>query len=203
MAVEHLLSSWGYPAIFLLAFIEAICIPFPSEITFGFTGALAAEGHLSLAAVIVVGVLGEFVGSLVAYVIGRTGGRALVERYGKYVLLSGRDVDRATAFMARVGAPAVLIGRLVPLLRAFISLVAGIAEMPPVRFALSTFVGTAIYGSALASIGYALGTGWHRIVHGFTAASLVVVALVVLALVFAVWHRWRTLRAERSRTGGA
>lgn len=190
---------WGYPAIFVVAFIEAICIPFPSEITFGFTGALAAEGHLSLAAVIAVGVAGEFLGSLAAYVIGRTGGRALVERHGKYVLLSGGDVDRATAFMARVGAPAVLIGRMVPLLRAFISLVAGIGEVPPVRFALSSFVGTAIYGSALASIGYALGTGWHRIVKGFTAASIVVVAMIVLALAVAVWHRWRTLRDERRR----
>jgi membrane protein DedA with SNARE-associated domain len=197
MDVEHLLLHWGYPAIFLVALIEAICIPFPSEITFGFTGALAAEGHLSLAAVIVVGVSGEFVGSLIAYVIGRTGGRALVERHGKYVLLSGRDVDRATAFMNRVGAPAVLVGRMVPLLRAFISLVAGIGEMPPVGFALSSFVGTALYGSALASIGYALGTGWHRIVKGFTDASLVVVALVVVALAFAVWHRWRSLRDER------
>jgi membrane protein DedA with SNARE-associated domain len=198
--VEHLLLHWGYPAIFVVAFIEAICIPFPSEITFGFTGALAAEGHLSLAAVIAVGVAGEFLGSLAAYVIGRTGGRALVERHGKYVLLSGRDVDRATSFMARVGAPAVLIGRMVPLLRAFISLVAGIGEVPPVRFALSSFVGTAIYGSALASIGYALGTGWHRIVKGFTAASIVVVALIVLSLAVAVWHRWRTLRDERRRS---
>lgn len=188
---------WGYPAIFVVAFIEAICIPFPSEITFGFTGALAAEGHLSLAAVIAVGVAGEFLGSLTAYVIGRTGGRALAERHGKYVLLTVRDIDRATAFMARVGAPAVLIGRMVPLLRAFISLVAGIGEMPPVRFALSSLVGTAIYGSALASIGYALGTGWHRIVRGFTAASLVVVALVVIVLALAIWHRWRALRAER------
>jgi membrane protein DedA with SNARE-associated domain len=201
--VEHLLLHWGYPAIFLVALIEAICIPFPSEITFGFTGALAAEGHLSLAAVIMVGVAGEFIGSLAAYVIGRTGGRALVERHGKYVLLSGRDVDRATAFLDRVGAPAVLVGRMVPLLRAFISLVAGIGEMPPVRFAVSSFVGTAIYGTALASIGYALGTGWHRIVKGFTDASLVVVALIVLALALAVWHRWRTLRDERRMANDA
>jgi membrane protein DedA with SNARE-associated domain len=201
--VEHLLLHWGYPAIFLVALIEAICIPFPSEITFGFTGALAAEGHLSLAAVIVVGVAGEFVGSLIAYVIGRTGGRALIERYGKYVLLSGRDVDRATAFLARRGAPAVLIGRMVPLLRALISLVAGIGEVPPVPFAISSFVGTAIYGSALASIGYALGTGWHRIVKGFTDASIVVVALIVVVLAVAIWHRWRTLRDERGRATGA
>ncbi|HXQ19326.1 MAG TPA: DedA family protein [Acidimicrobiales bacterium] len=201
--MEHLLLHWGYPAIFVVAFIEAICIPFPSEITFGFTGALAAEGHLSLAAVIAVGVGGEFLGSLTAYVIGRTGGRALAERHGKYVLLTVRDIDRATAFMARVGAPAVLVGRMVPLLRAFISLVAGIGEMPPVRFALSTFAGGAIYGSALASVGYALGTGWHRIVRGFTAASLVVVALVVVALAVAIWHRWRALRAERNPSGDA
>jgi membrane protein DedA with SNARE-associated domain len=199
--VEHLLLHWGYPAIFLVAFIEAICIPFPSEITFGFTGALAAEGHLSLAAVIVVGVLGEFLGSLAAYVIGRTGGHALVERYGKYVLVSHRDVARTHAFMERVGAPAVVIGRMVPLLRAFISLAAGISEMAPIPFALGSFVGTAIYGSALAAIGYSLGASWHRIVKGFTAASIVVVALVVIVVAVALWHRWRTLRDERRAVG--
>jgi len=196
--MEHFLLHWGYPAIFLFALVEAVCIPFPSEITFGFTGALAAEGRLSLAAVILVGVAGEFVGSLLAYVLGRTGGRALVERHGKYALLSTRDVDRGTAFMTRVGAPAVLIGRMVPVLRAFISLVAGIGEVPPLRFAVSSLIGTAIYGSALASAGYALGSGWHRIVRGFTAASIVVVVLVTLVLAVAIWHRVRTLRAERA-----
>src|SRR5580700_99273 len=99
--MEHFLQSWGYAAVFVLALVEAICIPFPSEITFGFAGALAAEGHFSLAGVILVGVAGEVVGSMVGYAIGRTGGRALVDRYGKYVLISSADIDRAHRFLTK------------------------------------------------------------------------------------------------------
>jgi len=106
--VEHFLLSIGYPAIFFLALVEAICIPFPSEVTFGYTGYLASQGKLSLVAIIVVGVLGEFIGSMIAYAIGRSGGRAIIDRYGKYVLLSHRDLDKTDAFMAKYGdhAPA-------------------------------------------------------------------------------------------------
>jgi membrane protein DedA with SNARE-associated domain len=195
--VEHFLQSWGYPAIFILALVEAICIPFPSEITFGFAGALAAEGHFALAGVIGIGLAGEFLGSMIGYAIGRTGGRALVDRYGKYVLISGSDLDRAHRFLAKRGDPAVAVGRVLPLVRTFVSVVAGIGEMAVVPFAIFTLIGTAVYSSAVAGAGYGLGSGWHKLVKGFTAASFVVLGLAVLAVAVFLWHRWRVLKSQR------
>jgi membrane protein DedA with SNARE-associated domain len=198
--VEHFLDQYGYAAIFLVALVEAIAIPFPSEVTFGFTAALAAQGKygFSLPGVIGAGVAGEIIGCVVAYFIGRSGGRALIDRYGRFVLLSHADLDRADRFMEKRGAPAVFIGRFIPVVRAVISLVAGVGEMPFSRFLLSTGVATALYGAGVASLGYALGHNWHRIVKGFTAAGIVVVVIVVLVIVVAVVHRVRALRAERN-----
>jgi membrane protein DedA with SNARE-associated domain len=192
--MEHFLQTWGYTAVFVLALAEAMFIPFPSEITFGFAGALAAEGHFSLAGVILVGLAGEFVGSMIGYVIGRTGGRALVERYGKYVLISTNDVDRAQRFMARRGDPAVAVGRMLPFVRTFVSLVAGIGEMAAVPFAIFSLIGTAVYGTAVAAAGYGLGSGWHKLVKGFTDAGFVILGLAVLAIAIFVWHRIRVLK---------
>ena len=201
--MEHFLEQHSYAAIFFIALVEAICIPFPSEVTFGFTGALAAEGvhGFSLPGVIVVGVVGEICGCTVAYVIGRSGGRALIDRYGKYVLLTHADLDRTDRFLARRGALSVFLGRFIPLVRAFVSLVAGIGEMAFSRFLISTSVATALYGIGVASIGYALGHNWHKLVGGFTDAGIVAVVLVVLVVLLGVVHRVRALRAERDVAG--
>jgi membrane protein DedA with SNARE-associated domain len=197
----HFLETYGYLAIFLLALVEAICIPFPSEVTFGYPAALAAQGHdgFHLWSVIVVGVAGEICGSMIAYVIGDRGGRPAVDRWGKYVLLSHRDLDRAHGFLEKRGAPAVAIGRMLPVLRAFVSLVAGIAEMPFGRFVIATSIGTAIYGTAVASVGYALGANWHRIVKGFTLAGVAVAVVVAGVVALGIYHRWRQLRHEREQ----
>jgi membrane protein DedA with SNARE-associated domain len=206
--VEHLIQSAGagaYVVLFFIALLEAVCIPFPSEITFGFTSVLAAEGHagLRLWLIIVVGVAGEICGSFVAYAIGRTGGRAVVDRWGKYVLLSHADLDRADAFMARRGFWAVLIGRIVPLLRAFISLAAGIGEMPLVAFGIATTIGTVVYCTALSLLGYSIGSAtgnqWHKLVKSYSYASIVVGLVVVVVIVLAVLHRWRSMRADGAR----
>lgn len=195
--MEHFLQSWGYTAVFVLALVEAICIPFPSEITFGFAGALAAEGHLSLAAVIGIGIAGEFVGSLIGYGIGRTGGRALVERYGKFVLIAPADLDRAHAFLRRRGDPAVAVGRVLPLVRTFVSLVAGTVEMAPVPFGVFSLIGTAVYVAVVASAGYGLGSGWHSLARGFSAAGFVLLGLAVIAIALFLWHRWQVVKSRR------
>ncbi len=192
--MEHFLQSSGYAAVFVLALVEAICVPFPSEITFGFGGALAAEGHFSLAAVIGIGIAGEFLGSLIGYTVGRTGGRALVDRYGKYVLVSHADLDRAHGFLTKRGDWSVALGRVLPFVRTFVSIVAGIGEMAAVPFAIFSLIGTAVYSAAVAGAGYALGSSWHRLVKGFTDAGFVVLGLVVLAVAFFVWHRLRVMR---------
>ena len=194
--MEHFLQSWGYAAIFILALAEATFIPFPSEITFGFGGALAAEGHLALAGVILVGILGEFLGSLLGYAIGRVGGRPLVERYGKYVLVAPADLDRAHRFLSSRGDWSVAVGRALPLVRTFVSLVAGIGEMALAPFALFTLIGTAVYSAAVAGAGYALGSSWHKLAHGFTDAGFVILGLVVVALAVFLWHRWRVLKGR-------
>jgi membrane protein DedA with SNARE-associated domain len=194
--VEHFLLNWGYPAVFVLALVEAVCIPFPSEITFGFAGALAAEGHFSLAGVIGIGLAGEFIGSMIGYAVGRTGGRALVDRFGKYVLISAADLDRAHRFLDRRGDPAVAVGRMLPLVRTFVSLVAGVAEMAVAPFAIFTLIGTAVYAAAIAGAGYGLGSGWHKLVKGFSTASFVLLGLAVVAVAVFLWHRWRVLKSE-------
>lgn len=211
-AVEHFITSWGYLAVFLLTVGEACCVPVPSEITLGLAGALASgytlqgtiEHHpLNLVFVILIGISGELVGSFIAYTVGRTGGRALVDRFGKYVLLSHRDLDRAEAWFARRGEPAVLLGRVIPVVRAFVSLPAGVAEMDPLRFGLFTLVGVAVWVSGLASIGYALGSRWHSMVRGFGYAGYVAVALVVVGLVVGFVHRLRVVRAQSAEPVGA
>ncbi len=201
--MEHFIISHSYLAIFVLTVAEAACIPVPSEITLGLGGALASgyspSGHVvvhhpKLALVILVGIAGELVGSYAAYVVGRTGGRAAVDRFGKYLLLSHRDLDRAEAWFARRGEPTVLIGRVIPLVRAFVSLPAGVAEMNPVRFGAFTVVGVAVWVAGLASIGYALGSSWHSMVRGFGAAGYVAAAAVAVVLVLGLVHRIRAVR---------
>jgi membrane protein DedA with SNARE-associated domain len=200
--MQSLLNHHGYLALVLLAIIEATCIPIPSEITFGFAGVLAATGHLSLAGVIVLGTLGELVGSSIAYGVGRLGGRPLVERLGRYVLLTRADLDRAEAFFDGRGEFAVAIGRALPLIRAFVSLVAGISEMAPLRFFAFNAIGTLAYAAALSGLGYAVGNSWHTIAHDFSLAGYVVLGLVVIAIAAVLAHRIRTLRSERAALQG-
>jgi membrane protein DedA with SNARE-associated domain len=197
-AVQHFLSDSGYAALVVLAFAEGCCVPFPSEITFGFAGFLAASGRLNLAAVIFIGTFAEFAGSLVGYTIGRVGGRPLVKRFGRYVLLTNADLDRAERWLSGRGEYSVAIGRALPLVRTFISLVAGTAEMPWLKFAVFSLAGTLVWSSALASIGYAVSGTWHKVAHGFSIAGYVLAVLVVLTLAWLVAHRLRQLRHERS-----
>lgn len=184
-------SSSGYAAVFVLCALQSCCFPTSSELTLGFAGVLAAQGKLNLAVVIVVAVLGEVVGAYAAWVIGRFGGRAVVDRFGKYVLLSHRDLDRAEAWYQRHQRFGVLGSRLLPVIRNFVALPAGIAEVPLLRFGILTALGSLVWDAAMASIGYGVGTHWHSIVDGFSDAGYVLGALVVVAIVFGVVHRYR------------
>lgn len=191
------MSSWGYAALFILTAIESCCIPLPSEITVGYAGVLSAEHHLQIVAVILVATAGELLGSVAAWAIGRYGGRPLVERYGKYLLLTQHDLDRAERWVNHRGEWGILVGRMVPLVRIFISLPAGIAEMKPLKFGICSLVGSLVWITALATIGYSLASSWQRIAHDFQAAGYVLGALAVLAIAGGVWHRLRQMRAEK------
>lgn len=197
----NLVSSSGLAAVFLLSALQSCCVPTSSELTLGFAGFLASSGKLNLAAVIVVGALGEVVGAYVAWAIGRTGGRAFVDRFGKYVLLSHKDLDRAEAWYGRHERFGVLVSRLLPVIRNFVAVPAGIAEVPLVRFGILTAIGSLIWDGAWASLGYGVGSHWRSLVHGFTDAGYVLGALAVAAIAFGVYHRYRSYKAATADRG--
>ena len=186
----------GYAALILFGFLEACCIPIPSEITFGFAGVLAYQGHLSLALVIVVGSLAELAGSYVSYGVGRVAERPVVERLGRYVLITKADMDRAERFLAGRGAWAIPLGRMLPLVRSFTSVVAGFTGVPALRFGILSAIGTVIYASVVASIGYLVGSAWHTVERYMAFASYLIAAVVIAAIVFFVIRRLRELRRE-------
>ena len=202
--MEHFLATWGYLALFVATFISAMALPIGAEIAIGYAGALASgeltttgHDHLQLGLVIAVATAGEVVGSMAGYLIGRFGGRPLVDKVGRYILLTHKDLDRAEAWFARRGEPFVLFGRFVPLLRSFVSLAAGLGEMAFGKFLAFTVVGCAIWAAALAGIGYSLGASWHHVLQAFSYAGYVAGALIILAVAGAVVHRLRAVRAEK------
>jgi membrane protein DedA with SNARE-associated domain len=201
--MESFLTSAGYAALILFGFLEAACIPISSEITFGFAGVLAYQGHLNLVLVIIIGTLAELAGSYASYYVGRLGGRPLVNRLGRYVLVTESDVDRAERFLEGRGGWAIVVGRMLPFVRAFISIVAGLVRVPPIRFGILSLIGTLIYATVLASIGYAVGSEWQSVSHGLAVVGYVLFALIVLAIVGFVAYRWRQFRRESQRSAAA
>jgi membrane protein DedA with SNARE-associated domain len=196
------LVSHAIYAIIIFGVLEAMCIPISSELTFLLGGAIAsgavvgAHQHPSLALVIIVGTLAELVGSYISYGVGRAGGRPLVRRWGKYVLVTEADVSRAERFLVGRGVWALPVARMLPFVRAFASIVAGLVDIPALRFGVLSLIGTVIYVTALSSIGYSLGSEWGKVNHGLTQVSYVVVAVVVLAIIGFVLLRLREFRKE-------
>lgn len=202
--MQHFIATYGYTAVFVLMLAESACIPIPSELIMTFAGAIAAGAvagtHLSLAGVIIAGVAGNVAGSYVAWAVGRYGGLPVLRRWGRRGWIREHDLDRATAWFDRYGARAVLIGRILPVVRTFISLPAGIARMAPVRFGLYTTIGCIPWIAALAWAGYAVGANWQTISNGFHGPTYVIAALVVIALAIAAW-RYARRRGSPSRHG--
>lgn len=196
--VVAVISAAGYAGVAGLMAVESACIPLPSEVIMPFAGYLASTGRFSLVLAATAGAVGCNLGSTVAYAVGARGGRPLVERWGRYVLLSSEDLDRAERFFRRYGGVAVLVGRLLPVIRTFIALPAGIARMPQLKFQLYTFVGSWPWCYALAYVGYVLGERWksdprlRAVMHRFDFA---VVGLLALGL---AWFLWKNLRGRRS-----
>ncbi len=191
------ISATGYAGVVLLMAIESACIPLPSEIIMPFAGYLVHTGQLNLFWVATAGALGCNLGSAAAYWIGAIGGRPMVERFGRYVLLSRHDLDRTTSFFQRFGGVTVFLGRLLPVVRTFIALPAGIARMPQLRFHVYTFLGSWPWCFALAWVGAALGDKWDtdprfkQVFHRFHTA---VVVLLVIGGVWFLWSHWKASR---------
>jgi membrane protein DedA with SNARE-associated domain len=194
--MDSFLIHFGYAAVILLGFLEACCVPIPSEITFGFAGVLAYQGHLNLALVIIAGTLAELAGSYVSYGVGRVVERPVVERLGRYLLITKADLDRTERFLAGRGAWAIPVGRALPFVRSFTSVVAGFAGVPALRFGVLSLIGTLVYGSVIASIGYGVGSAWHTVEHDLSVAGYVLAAVVVAAIVAFVVIRVRAFRRD-------
>ena len=188
-------SSSGYVAIFILSVLQSCCVPTSSELTLGFGGVLASQGTLSLPGVIVAGTAGEVVGAYIAWAVGRAGGRPLVERYGRYVLLSPADLDRAEGWYRRHERWGVLGSRLLPVIRNFVAVPAGVARVPALRFGVLTAIGSLLWDGAMALIGYGIGGQWRTVMKGFSDAGYLLGALAALTLGVLVWHRWRSFHA--------
>jgi LPXTG-motif cell wall-anchored protein len=188
--MQRWVTDYGYAAIFLLMLLESACIPFPSEVTMLVGGWYAAEGTLDFFWVGAAGVLGNLVGSWIAYAIGRRTGRGLLDRYGRYVFIRPHDVDRAEVWWAKYGEAATFFSRLLPVIRTFISLPAGIARMPIGRFTTYTFLGVIPWTFALTWVGWVLGDNWATVLKYFNVPTLIIVgALLIVGIVWYVRRR--------------
>jgi membrane protein DedA with SNARE-associated domain len=184
----------GYFGVFLTMSIESAAIPLPSEVIMPFSGYLAYTGVFTLHGAAFWGAAGCVFGSWVAYAVAAYGGRPLVERYGRYVLLSRRDLDLADRLFARFGSPIIFFSRLLPVVRTFISLPAGLARMPLLRFTVYTFLGSYPFCYALAYLGFKMGENWPALETHFRRFDWLILAALLLG--FAWWVR-RHLRADR------
>jgi membrane protein DedA with SNARE-associated domain len=187
------ISGLGYFGVFLMMAIESAAIPLPSEIIMPFSGYLVSTGEFSLHGAAFWGAAGCVAGSWVAYLVAAWGGRPFVERYGRYVFLSRHDLALAERLFNRFGSPIIFFSRLMPVVRTFISLPAGLARMPPVRFTTYTFLGSYPFCYALAYVGFKLGEHWHSLEAHFRKYDLLIGAALLIA---AAWWIRRHLLAE-------
>jgi membrane protein DedA with SNARE-associated domain len=196
---SHFVRDAGLPGIFLLMALSSACIPIPSEVVMLFAGFAVADPtqsgsshHLTMLGIVLAGLLGTMVGSWVAYAIGRGGRLELLERHGsktKWIPTHPAQIARAERWFERYGQPAVLFGRVIPLIRAFVSLPAGIARMPFWRFTVLSLLGSIPWVLALAFAGHALGGNWTSVRKGFQYVDYAILALVVVGIVFALGRR--------------
>jgi membrane protein DedA with SNARE-associated domain len=192
--IISVISAMGYGGIVLLMAIESACIPLPSEVIMPFSGYLVYTGRFSLFWVTTFGAIGCNLGSLIAYYIGYYGGRPLVERYGSYIFLNKNELDWADRFFEKRGDWAVFIARLLPVVRTFIALPAGIARMKQVRFHVFTFLGSWPWCFFLAWIGMRLGEKWEtdpRLKQWFHRFDAVILGVILLGIVWFIWTHWK------------
>jgi len=189
------ISYLGYWGIVLTMGIESACIPLPSEIIMPFSGYLVYTGRFNLLWVSVAGAFGCVVGSVAAYWAGVWGGRPFIEKYGKYVLLSHRDLDTAERWFKKYGDWAIFFSRLLPVIRTFISLPAGIAKMNFPRFVIYTFLGSLPWCFVLAYIGKVLGENWQTIKTYFRGADVIIIVVIVVGIALFIY---RHLKPEKT-----
>lgn len=190
--LTNLISSYGYVAVFVLMALESCLIPIPSEVTMTFAGFMSGLGVLNIWITILVGAVGNLVGSLVAFYLGKKMGeewiRSAIRKWGKYILVHEKDFDKAVFWFDKYGQGITFGSRLLPIVRTFISLPAGIAEMDAKKFAIFTFIGSFIWSGVLAFIGLKLGQNWQAIDPYFRKFQFVIIGLFALLAVWYVIH---------------
>jgi membrane protein DedA with SNARE-associated domain len=185
------ISALGYGGVVLLMAIESANIPLPSEVIMPFAGFLVSQGQLNLWLVGLAGAIGCVVGSAFSYWLGAVGGRPLVERFGKYILVSHHDLDLADGWFQKRGDITVFVGRLLPVVRTFISFPAGIAKMPFGKFLAYSFLGSLPWCLLLAYIGQKMGENWESLRGYFHKFDYLILGLIVIAI---IWWVWRHLK---------
>jgi len=186
--IVKVISTSGYVGITLLMALESACIPIPSEVIMPFSGYLVSTGRFVLWQVVLWGAVGNLLGSAVAYWVGFYGGRRLVEKFGKYVLISNHDLELADRWFKKYGQIAVFFSRLLPVVRTFISLPAGIARMDFKKFCLYTLLGSLPWSLALAFVGFKAGENWDYLKTYFHRFDVVFVILIVVGIIWWVWR---------------
>jgi membrane protein DedA with SNARE-associated domain len=189
-----LISSGGYTTVVLLMAIQSACIPIPSEVIMPLAGYALAHTQMQLILLATLASLASNLGSIPAYWVGARGGRPMVERYGRYLLLSKRDLDMADKFFSRYGSITVLLGRMLPIVRTFIAFPAGIARMNQVRFHIYTFIGSFPWCYVLAYIGMKLGARWNtdpRFKAFFDRFHHSVEIVLLVAIAYFIWTHWQ------------
>ena len=193
-AITATISVLGYPGVFLLMALESGGLPVPSEIIMPFAGFVVSTGKLNFWVVVAMGTLGNLVGSLAAYAIGRAGGRPLLERYGKYILISHRDLDMAERWFAKHGDATVFFGRLLPVVRTYISFPAGIAGMNWKTFSAYTTLGALLWSILFTWLGTLLGDNWVLVEHKLRDFNLVILGALIAVVILFFWRHRRATR---------
>jgi membrane protein DedA with SNARE-associated domain len=199
MVVVGIIGYLGYAGIFILMLVESCGIPMPSEVIMPFSGFLVAKGQFTLWAIVLVGAVGNLAGSLLAYWIGLKGGRPLIAKYGKYILISHHDLDLADRWFKKYGQLTVFFGRLLPVIRTYISFPAGIAKMDIKKFSFYTFAGALPWCWLFGWLGVKMGNNWDLVrakLHNF---DLTIAILVVLAVVWYVWRHLKNRKKDNSQ----
>ncbi len=210
-ATSHFVRDAGLPGVFALMAIGSACVPIPSEVVMLFAGfAVADPGqsashhHMTMAGIVLAGLLGTMVGSWITYGIGRGGRLELLERHGSKLHIGPAQIARAERWFERFGEPVVFFGRMVPLIRAFVSLPAGVARMPFWRFTVLSFLGSIPWVLALAFAGHALGSDWTTVRKGFEYVDYLLLALILAGIAYAVVRRRGSrARSDRAEEEGA
>jgi membrane protein DedA with SNARE-associated domain len=192
------IEQLGYAGVFVGMTLESVGLPIPSEVIMPFAGYVVWEGGLTLIGITLAGTFGCLAGSLIAYYIGLWGGRPLLDRYGRYVLIRKRELDRAHEWFEKYGERAVFVSRLLPVVRTFISYPAGIVRMDIKKFSLYTVLGSLPWCFALAYIGVLLGPHWNDIEGLFRYLDIAVIVGIVALIAYLIYHRERIVSYMRS-----